>query len=71
MRRKQYLLGLAMLLLLALPVWAQAQGIPMVNVTGGPKGSQQYSLTLQVLALMTSLTLLPSFLLMMIVIRGL
>jgi flagellar biosynthetic protein FliP len=65
MRRKQYLLGLAMLLLLALPVWAQAQGIPMVNVTGGPKGSQQYSLTLQVLALMTSLTLLPSFLLMM------
>ena len=51
-------------LILALPVFAQAQGIPMVNVSGGAKGTQ-YSLTLQVLALMTSLTLLPSFLLMM------
>jgi len=51
-------------LILALPVLAQAQGIPMVNVSGGAKGTQ-YSLTLQVLALMTSLTLLPSFLLMM------
>jgi len=51
-------------LILALPVLAQAQGIPMVNVSGDTKGTQ-YSLTLQVLALMTSLTLLPSFLLMM------
>ena len=59
--------GLAMLLVIVamgLPLLAQAQGIPMVNVTGGAKGTQ-YSLTLQVLALMTSLTLLPSFLLMM------
>jgi len=51
-------------LILCLPCWAQAQGIPMVNISGGAKGTQ-YSLTLQVLALMTSLTLLPSFLLMM------
>jgi flagellar biosynthesis protein FliP len=43
---------------------ALAQGIPMVNVTGGKNG-QQYSLTLQLLALMTTLTLLPSMLLMM------
>jgi flagellar biosynthetic protein FliP len=50
---------------LALPLVSSAQGIPMVNVTGGPKGQQQYSLSLQLLALMTSLTLLPSFLLMM------
>jgi flagellar biosynthetic protein FliP len=48
-----------------LPASALAQGIPMINVTGGPKGQQQYSLSLQLLALMTSLTLLPSFLLMM------
>ena len=41
-----------------------AQGIPMVNVTGGKNG-QQYSLSLQLLALMTTLTLLPSMLLMM------
>ena len=48
----------------AFPLVASAQGIPMVNVSGGKSGTQ-YSLTLQLLALMTSLTLLPSFLLMM------
>ena len=53
------------LALFAFPFAASAQGIPMLNVTGGPKGQQQYSLSLQLLALMTSLTLLPSFLLMM------
>ena len=53
------------LALFAFPLASSAQGIPMVNVTGGPKGQQQYSLSLQLLALMTSLTLLPSFLLMM------
>ena len=53
------------LALLFFPMAASAQGIPMINVTGGPKGQQQYSLSLQLLALMTSLTLLPSFLLMM------
>jgi flagellar biosynthetic protein FliP len=44
--------------------WAQAQGIPMLNVSNA-KGGQQYSLTLQLLALMTTLTLLPSMLVMM------
>ena len=34
------------LALLAFPFAASAQGIPMVNVTGGPKGQQQYSLSL-------------------------
>ena len=53
------------LALFAFPLISSAQGIPMVNVSGGPKGQQQYSLSLQLLALMTSLTLLPSFLLMM------
>lgn len=47
---------------LVLPVAAWAQDIPMVNVT---KGGTQYSLSLQLLALMTSLTLLPSLVLMM------
>jgi flagellar biosynthetic protein FliP len=50
--------------LLVLAPWAQAQGIPMLNVSNA-KGGQQYSLTLQLLALMTTLTLLPSMLLMM------
>ena len=55
---------LAIFLLLALPLAAWSQGLPMVNVTGG-KGGTQYSLTLQLLALMTTLAVLPSLLLMM------
>ena len=52
--------------LLALPGLAQAQagGVPLVNVTQ-QEGGSQYSMTLQLLALMTMLTLLPSLLLMM------
>jgi flagellar biosynthetic protein FliP len=49
---------------LVVPEMSWAQGLPMVNVSNG-KGGQQYSLTLQLLALMTTLTLLPSLLLMM------
>ena len=55
---------LALLILLALPVAALAQGLPMINVTGVGKDAQ-YSLSLQLLALMTTITLLPSLLLMM------
>jgi flagellar biosynthesis protein FliP len=51
-------------LALSLPMWAFAADMPIVNVTNTPGGSQ-YSLSLQLLALMTSLTLLPSLLLMM------
>jgi flagellar biosynthetic protein FliP len=64
MTRKHWLAALLAIAFMGLPLLAQAQGIPMVNVSGGSKGTQ-YSLTLQILALMTSLTLLPSFLLMM------
>lgn len=39
--------------------------IPAVKMTPQPDGSQDYSVTLQILAIMTVLTLLPSFLLMM------
>ena len=53
---------LALACLAPAAVWAQ--GLPMVNVTGG-KGGTQYSLSLQLLALMTSLSLLPSLVLMM------
>ena len=54
------LLSLAVLLPAA--VWAQ--GIPLVNVSTSGK-DMQYSLSLQLLALMTTLSLLPSLLLMM------
>ena len=68
MLRKPIVLAsfLIAIVLMAFPLLASAQGIPMINVNGGAKGGgTQYSLTLQLLALMTSLTLLPSFLLMM------
>jgi flagellar biosynthetic protein FliP len=46
--------------------FASAQaGMPIVNVVDTGDGSTQYSLTLQLLALMTALTLLPSVVLMM------
>lgn len=40
-------------------------GLPLINITEGAGGDTQYSLTLQVLLLMSALTLLPSLLIMM------
>jgi flagellar biosynthetic protein FliP len=61
--------ALAILLLLLVPVIADAAaavtGLPAVTVTSNPGGGQTYSLTLQILILMTVLTLLPAILLMM------
>ncbi|MEO7806685.1 MAG: flagellar type III secretion system pore protein FliP [Steroidobacteraceae bacterium] len=51
-------------LLLAPAAFAAAPGIPALTVQTGA-GGQTYSLTLQLLALMTAITLLPSILLMM------
>ena len=48
----------------ASPALSQA-GLPIVNMVDDGSGGTQYSLTLQLLALMTVLTLLPSLLLMM------
>jgi len=60
-----YVILVVLLLALAsLPMVSHAQGIPLVNVSGG-KAGQQYSMSLQLLGLMTTLTLLPSMLLMM------
>jgi flagellar biosynthetic protein FliP len=56
--------GLAALLLL-MPFISFAQGIPAVTVSTAPGGGQQYSLTLQILILMTAITLLPGIVLMM------
>jgi len=47
----------------ALP--AAAQGLPALTVTGAPGGGQTYSVSLQVLFIMTALTLLPAALMMM------
>lgn len=53
------------LLFIALPVDAQVAGIPALNISGGADDGQTYSVTLEILALMTVLTLLPAILLMM------
>jgi flagellar biosynthetic protein FliP len=64
-RRAAAILGAAALaLLLPLCALAEAQGIPVLDVKTGA-GGQTYSLTLQVLVLMTLLTLLPAILLSM------
>ena len=55
---------LALLIFIPHLAWAQS-GLPIINMIDDGSGSTQYSLTLQLLALMTVLTLLPSLLLMM------
>lgn len=73
----QWLRSLSLaVLLVALPGGLLAQGadpgqgnilpgVPAVQVTTTPDGGQQYTVTLQILAIMTALTLLPAFLMMM------
>lgn len=62
--KTKLLWGCGLTLVLLIPSLAWAQGIPLVNVSASGKDTQ-YSLSLQLLALMTTLTLLPSLLLMM------
>lgn len=60
-----FVASLAILLFLPVQLWAQeaVEGFPALNVTTGEDGETTYSLSLQILALMTVLTILPSFLL--------
>src|SRR3546814_2129892 len=44
---------------------SKAQSLPMVTVQTGADGTQTWSLSIQILLLMTALTLLPAILLMM------
>jgi flagellar biosynthetic protein FliP len=62
------LLFLLVVLVWLLPGGAHAAGygvLPALSVTNNPDGGQTYSVTLQVLALMTVLTLLPAALMML------
>ena len=54
-------------LVLALPslAWAQNAGLPVLTSTPAPGGGQNYTLSLQTLLLLTSLSFLPAALLMM------
>ncbi len=53
------------LILLIPDVQAQSSGIPAISIDGGSGDGQTYTVTLEILALMTMLTLLPAILLMM------
>lgn len=57
-------LSIGILLLLLAP-FAGAEGIEALSVTTNPDGSQEYSVTLQVLALMTALSFIPAAVIMM------
>ena len=56
---------LALLLLLGLPLLAGAQGLPVLTSTPAAGGGQSYTLSLQTLLLLTSLSFLPAILMMM------
>ncbi|MBL8439291.1 MAG: flagellar type III secretion system pore protein FliP [Zoogloeaceae bacterium] len=56
---------MAAIALLALPLAAQAQGLPAINATPTAGGGTAYSLPVQTLVLLTSLTFLPAMVLMM------
>ncbi len=58
-------LGGSLLMLLSGVVLAAPGGLPAVTITPTEGGGETWSLSLQILALMTALTLLPSALLMM------
>lgn len=53
------------MLALLLPLVSLAAGLDAVTVTTNPNGGQTYSLTLQILILMTAVTMLPGIVLMM------
>ncbi len=59
------ILGFLLLFTLIPEAQAQSAGIPAIAVDSGNGDSQTYSVTLEILALMTVLTLLPAILLMM------
>ncbi|MCE0556246.1 MULTISPECIES: flagellar type III secretion system pore protein FliP [unclassified Motilimonas] len=65
MRKIHHWLWLAALLLISGTAAAQTGALPALTVTTGPDGAQEYSLTLQVLALMTAMSFLPAMVIMM------
>ncbi|MCE2595547.1 flagellar type III secretion system pore protein FliP [Motilimonas cestriensis] len=65
MRKIHHWLWLAALLLISGTAVAQTGALPALTVTTGPDGAQEYSLTLQVLALMTAMSFLPAMVIMM------
>tara|TARA_B100000700_G_scaffold330115_1_gene454743 strand:- start:3687 stop:4436 length:750 start_codon:yes stop_codon:yes gene_type:complete len=65
MRLKLFLSCLALLALVLPDVAYAAQDISAVTVKTNPDGSEEYSVTLQILAIMTALTFIPAMVIMM------
>ncbi|MEP4891719.1 MAG: flagellar type III secretion system pore protein FliP [Aliiglaciecola sp.] len=61
----KYLLVLLSAILLAPADALAAPGVDALTITTNPDGTQDYTMTLQVLAIMTALSLLPAFVMMM------
>ena len=59
------LIGVLAFALLASPAWGQDAGLPAFTSAPAPGGGQTWSLSIQTLLLLTSLTFLPAVLLMM------
>ena len=62
---KSVIYPFGILLALAAPQVFAAADIPALTMTANPDGSEQYGVSLQILAIMTMLTLLPSFVIML------
>ena len=66
MINKRLIFSFFFLIFSYLPAIVNAEpGLPAVTVTTNPDGSQEYTVTLQILFMMTALTLLPAALIMM------
>ncbi len=64
-RRIGCIVGLTLVALLPTVTIAASPGLPAISIATGTDGSQTYTLTIQILLLMTLLTLLPAILLSM------
>ncbi|WP_455203271.1 flagellar type III secretion system pore protein FliP [Kaarinaea lacus] len=63
--RSRIYIALILFFIPALTAYGADVGIPAVSVTSSDSGEQTYSVTLQILALMTALTLIPAGLMML------
>lgn len=63
--RRAFLAGAGLVLALGAALVAAEPRVPAVTMTPGTGGVQEWSVSLQILAIMTALTLLPSIVLMM------
>ncbi|MDN5676480.1 MAG: flagellar biosynthetic protein FliP, partial [Pseudomonas sp.] len=59
------LLGVALLLAAPLALAADPLSIPAITLSNGADGQQEYSVSLQILLIMTALSFIPAFVILM------